>query len=338
MPTFLDTLPASTTGFFAANSDFVFADTRQGDSGNAWFCAEASALAYKDPVFIRGVAPQLGEPWSVRVFDADPTLAVLLLSESVAVLAFRGTRVAAFPDLLSPNAINLQDLTTDFSVHLGPPPPGKVHGGFVKAYDDFWNIHRREILDLTTHRSLFLTGHSLGAAIATVAARDLQLIRALYTFGSPTVGDPDFARGFQAIGLPIYRFVDEHDLVTTVPLPEMGYRHVGDILHIVGGADAPRLTRDPQHTLFEALKHNVAAIPEDIINRFSGMRGIIDSGFTHFHLPGLADLRPGVVQHNLLSGIANFPLPVDALADHAPANYTTKLKKISDGGRDLPPQ
>lgn len=337
MSTFLSTLPASTTGFFAENNDFVFADTRQGDSGNAWFCAEASALAYKDPAFILEVAPRLGEPWSVKVFNADPTLAVLLLSESVAVLAFRGTRVAAFPDLLRPDPINLQDLTTDFSVRLGPPPPGQVHSGFLKAYNDFWNVHRKEILDLTTHRSLFLTGHSLGAAIATVAARDLQLIRALYTFGSPTVGDADFARGFQAIGLPVFRFVHEHDLVTTVPLPEMHYQHVGDILHIVGDADAPKLTRDPQHTLPEALKHNVAAIPEDIMNRFSGMRGIIDSGFTHFHLPGLADLNPGALQRNLLSGIANFPLPVDALADHAPTNYTTKLKKISDGGRNLPP-
>ena len=52
--------------------------------------------------------------------------------------------------------------------------------------------------------------------------------------------------------MPVYRFVHAFDLVTTVPLEEMEYRHVGDILHIEGG-DADQVTRQPQHSLVAAL-------------------------------------------------------------------------------------
>ena len=315
MPTFIDTLPASTAEFFAGKEGFEFNDTREGDLGNAWFCAEASALAYKDGAFALSLAPQLETlGWSVQVFNEDPTQVVLLLSKTVAVIAFRGTRVAGFPDLLRKVPIDVQDLTTDFSILLIKyPKQGRVHSGFFGAFEKFWASHGRTILDLTTHRSVFLTGHSLGAAIATVGARDLELVRALYTFGSPRVGDADFEKGFEQIGLPVYRFVHEHDLVTTVPLPEMGYRHVGDMLHIVGGADALKVSRDTQHTLLDALQHNLGALPDNLIN---GLTGTLKIG----HLD-----------------VAQFPVPDDALADHAPTNYTTKLKAISDGGRRLPP-
>jgi len=95
------------------------------------------------------------------------------------VLAFRGTRVAAFPDLLREVPINLRDLTSDFSAVLKPhPKSGRVHEGFLAAYTTFWSAHGREILNLIGGRSLFLTGHSLGGALATVAAADIPGISA----------------------------------------------------------------------------------------------------------------------------------------------------------------
>ena len=75
---------------------------------------------------------------------------------------------------------------------------------------------------------MFFTGHSLGAALATLAFRayrdPMGRMRALYTFGSPRVGD---ALIF-LLDLPPndYRIVKDEDVMTHVPAPPL-YGHVG---------------------------------------------------------------------------------------------------------------
>ena len=83
-----------------------------------------------------------------------------------------------------------------------------------------------------------MTGHSLGAALATVAANLLCAdqpgglgIRGLYTYGSPRVGDNGFGR---RITVPVYRFRNNTDLVTHVPLG-LVFHHVGRLQFIDSG-------------------------------------------------------------------------------------------------------
>jgi predicted lipase len=71
-------------------------------------------------------------------------------------------------------------------------------------------------------------GHSLGAALATLAADRLPDVQGLYTFGSPRVGD----KGFQAhFRVKAYRLVNGKDIVPTVP-GEGPFRHVGELIPI----------------------------------------------------------------------------------------------------------
>ena len=70
---------------------------------------------------------------------------------------------------------------------------GKVHRGFKAALSEVWTSLEKHISNL--HRNnlkIWLTGHSLGAALATLAADRLGNAQGLYTFGSPRIGDRDF--------------------------------------------------------------------------------------------------------------------------------------------------
>jgi triacylglycerol lipase len=120
------------------------------------------------------------------------------------------------------------DVITDlkFSApHLGSGPI--VHRGFEHALDIVWNDIEKELKKVQV--PLFMTGHSLGAALATLAAAR-HAPRAVYTFGSPLVGNHAFVETMQ--GVPIHRVVDDNDGVTFVPPEFLGYEHVGVLRHI----------------------------------------------------------------------------------------------------------
>ncbi|HEY2342488.1 MAG TPA: hypothetical protein VGH90_05630, partial [Chthoniobacteraceae bacterium] len=149
MPTFIETLPASTSAFFEGLAQVEFADQSQLSLTNAWICAEASALTFKPTPFITEFAARLKPGgWDLHVFSEGPTSAILMLRGGIAILAFRGSRVPAFPDLLRQEPINFQDLTTNLGLALiEHPKGGRVHTGFFGAFTRFWTIHGSEILD-----------------------------------------------------------------------------------------------------------------------------------------------------------------------------------------------
>jgi Lipase (class 3) len=120
---------------------------------------------------------------------------------------------------------------------------GSVHAGFADALladpsND--NILEKVIIQLTSllaanpSRTL-LTGHSLGAALATLTASYLThnlsgMDMHLYTFGSPLIGDSAFARWMATVDHA--RYVDCCDLVTRIPPQSLGYVHVGSLRYI----------------------------------------------------------------------------------------------------------
>jgi C1A family cysteine protease/GH25 family lysozyme M1 (1,4-beta-N-acetylmuramidase) len=79
--------------------------------------------------------------------------------------------------------------------------------------------------------SVEVTGHSLGAALATLYvmenAKTEQIANPmLCTFASPLVGDATFATTFNSLGLTSWRIDNIKDLVTKVPPTILGFRHV----------------------------------------------------------------------------------------------------------------
>lgn len=93
-----------------------------------------------------------------------------------------------------------------------------MHTGFYNAYNEI-NIEIQSFLNSIQedeNKPLFITGHSLGGALATVATKKLKYpkIAACYTFGSPRVGNEDWMEGIKT---PIYRVVNSADPVTMLP-------------------------------------------------------------------------------------------------------------------------
>lgn len=154
--------------------------------------------------------------------DTD-TQAFLVVKEdwSYAVLAFRGTEPTKKTDIL-----------TDIKAGMVSSIEGRVHKGFVNAYQ---SVEPEILKSLAKVKGipLYITGHSLGAALATLAAQHLEKdptvrdqIAACYTFGSPRVGNTEFDKELKS---PVYRVINTTDIVTVIPLIAMGYIHVGDV-------------------------------------------------------------------------------------------------------------
>lgn len=94
----------------------------------------------------------------------------------------------------------------------------QVHEGFHEAYESVEQQLNEALDELSGGKPLFITGHSLGGALATIAAKRLNFksgIAACYTFGAPRVGDKEW---ISTIKTPIYRVVNAADAVTMLPL------------------------------------------------------------------------------------------------------------------------
>jgi dienelactone hydrolase len=142
----------------------------------------------------------------VATFNNGGTQAFLAKRDSdlMAVLAFRGTE----PDALV-------DIKTDLNARFYKDKGAKIHDGFRQAFN---LVHSfiDDKLELVQGYKLYITGHSLGGALAKVAANVFSAdnVAACYTFGSPKVGNLDFGDNMK---IPVYRLVNAADAVPRVP-------------------------------------------------------------------------------------------------------------------------
>ena len=149
----------------------------------------------------------------VEFFDIDGAQAYLLTNGTITVLSFRGTEVTEKSDILA-------DLKSGKNLEACG---GKVHVGFKGEINKLWPTISKVLAD--NPGNLYVTGHSLGAAMATIAASRIQdRVTALITFGSPRVGNAEFVK---SLTVEHYRVQNNCDDVTKVPFKLMGFAHHG---------------------------------------------------------------------------------------------------------------
>ena len=150
----------------------------------------------------------LGSYRIVETFDREGTQAILVKNEKHLVLAFRGTE-----------ATSIKDIKADIkAVTKACETGGKIHSGFDEAYKQVaLDIENELGREECANTPLFITGHSLGGALATIAAKKITHRggnAACYTFGSPRVGDEVWISNIKT---PLYRVVNAADCVTVLP-------------------------------------------------------------------------------------------------------------------------
>jgi len=225
-----------------------------------WFLANLAHLAYYNENDIRETIIKLGG--HSKYFDSDGTQAYLAEWDDMAVLAFRGSqpmeridsinfRVSGFfgdvRDVLkgqkkftgifsaifkystpfTPIEVLFNDVLADANIVKVPLSDGAmVHKGFLKELDDIWNQISSKIEAVGKQKSLWVTGHSLGAALATLAGTRFPFEKVV-TFGEPRVGS-NIGKVFKS--KQHIRYVNGKDIVPQVP-PEWldGYQHHGKL-------------------------------------------------------------------------------------------------------------
>ena len=226
-------------------------------------CAEMSRLAYSNQEVVNSSLSAAGFSLVGFIGGEDPgsraqtggTQAFLAASEKrgVTIVAFRGTE-----------SDRPEDLIADLMTLPVPSASGKcrVHGGFKDRYDRVSDRLKSALAK--RERKLLVTGHSLGAALATLAAVDARPEK-LITFGSPLAGDSRFRELLQ--DTEIHRFVDCCDVVARVPPARFDTQHLFQLLSELTGFDSitgKTTTREKlaQKVGEEALKLASAAIAE----------------------------------------------------------------------------
>lgn len=196
---------------------------------NAWWLIEASTLAYAEPDFVTDVFKRKAGFQNVEFFSDRTTQCYVASNDNFVLVAFRGSEIQLREGDFDAGYLWADWLTNFNFLAQQWDRGGTVHGGFKAALDEVWEELAEYVADLQKgNRTVWITGHSQGAALATLAADRYKDVQGLYTFGSPRVGDEKFKTGFR---IDAYRFVNKSDIVTRVP-PHGLYCHVGKLKYI----------------------------------------------------------------------------------------------------------
>ncbi len=272
---------------------------------NAWCLAELSRLVYRQE------SDELGDD-----FDGLTRQTVLQQAGMREIAALKNDQVSSFAMLVAAQTIDqkpctvlafrgsneFEDWRNNFMLYQTKAfDGGMVHAGFMRALRAIWKDLR--ILLREQQGPLYITGHSLGAALATLATAQLlrkgHAVEACYVFGSPRTGDQRFTRSFN--NMPFFRVENASDFVTSVPLDiaQVKYSAAGECYYF--DHDGELHYKTTQQLITQDRKLNGWRVPD--------LKSFTDWAY---RLKSMSDKLP-----LMLSG-------------HAPANYVARLQNSLD--------
>jgi len=230
---------------WASNRDCVFANM-----AHAAYCDNNYTKKLLDKFGVKDVKFYKSQPNNHGIIRGRE--AFLAIWENKAILSFRGTEgtdqlrikvsdkvISFFKKYLKIN-IPLEiktfiptDIIDDIKffqfTYSEAGGESKIHGGFYHATNELWPEIKNDLenLNLSDSTQLYVTGHSLGAAMALIAAM-FYSFKEVVTFGEPCVGN-DIDKTLE--NCPHTRYVNGNDPVTKI-VPKVIYKHHGDEIKI----------------------------------------------------------------------------------------------------------
>ncbi len=261
--------------------------SKAGDFANAQFLSGACELAYlAEPQGKEGFRTHFN--LEARLISVSNTQAYVAHDDQSVVVAFRGSETPdtldGFKDWLLTNANNFLVLPegqmgTDFAAAgVG----ARFHKGFLGALAQIWDplFAAVDALMNEKDRRLWVTGHSLGGALALLAAwrfqRNFLQAHEIYTFGAPMIGNDAASKAFEKeFPNKIHRYLDKDDfvpLLPTVSLVANSYCHCTQgvllggtaavsamdlIRQVVGGVGAELLNLSAMDKIWDLLQKQI---------------------------------------------------------------------------------
>jgi triacylglycerol lipase len=190
------------------------------------------------------------------------------------------------------------------------PDDSSVYPGIRHALDAVWT-QMGAAAPFQSGGRLFVTGHSLGAGLAVLAAFRLRATitaDAVYTFGLPRVGGTSFGDTYEPIlGPRTFRLVNGDDPVPSFPPSFLGYLHVGRSLFC------------PHAGAFTPL-----SVPAAALDNMPNFEKVETDAAGHILTDLLNGGGPIPAQPGILGSLYD-KLP-GGLADHTPAEYLRALR------------
>ena len=180
---------------------------------NACHFVKASALAYEPEALIKQVVTQWGFD-RFQFLNADSTQGFVCGNATVVWVVFRGTDPTQWNDIETDLKLGLVENS------LG----GMTHEGFTEGVDVVWSQIEDALSSFRDHaQPIWFSGHSLGGALAPLAAARLHVdgkltAQGVYTYGEPRVGNYTFTEQYNKVfGTRTFRFINHQDIVPRVP-------------------------------------------------------------------------------------------------------------------------
>jgi len=172
------------------------------------------------------------------------------------VVSFRGTHAKSLENWVSDLKFSHTDMDIPSQDGMDPSLDVRVHRGFFEAYHDseLEPLVRDAVQELMhDHKKWYskppgvlVLGHSLGAALAQIAALDLRYnvsvpAVSVHTFGSPRVGNKDFAKLLYGMAEEVLRVTHNQDMVPSLPPHFAGFHHSAQELYTLTSPAFPEM-------------------------------------------------------------------------------------------------